>query len=103
MKPTTIQNALANAFHVLHDAAAHLPYGDLLEILHVEVLPRKVGSPQTLIEITISPDDMARSFDDRFVTHHRGTLFTRSSIALVEDRIRVQSLNHPQPTTTESS
>ncbi len=104
MKPTTIQHALANAFHVLNDAAdTHMRDGDNLEILHVDIVPRKIGSPHPVIEITISVEDMHRSFDDRFVVHHRGSLITRYSIELIEDRIRVQALDHHQPTTTEDN
>ena len=104
MKPTTIQHALANAFHVLNDAAGtHMRNGDKLEILHVDIVPRKIGSPHPLIEITISVDDLRRSFDDRFISIYGTTLHTRYAIELVEDRIRVQALDHHQPTTTEEN
>jgi hypothetical protein len=94
MKTTTIQNALAKAFHVLNEAAGtHMRDGDTLEIGRVTIEPRRVGSPHPLIEITISVDEMRRSFDGRFIEIHGATMFTRYSIELVEERIRVQAFD----------
>ena len=94
MKPTTIHSALGNALAVLHDAASIASRdGDGLEIRHVTIEPRRAGSPYALIEITISVDEMRRSFDGRFIEIHGATMFTRYSIELVEERIRVQAFD----------